>query len=133
MNYYAVLGVAEDASFESIHNAFRALARQYHPDAGEGSSAGKFRELVEAYETLSDSARRYAYDAGLARHRAPTPKRHAPTPQVVVEPLTQPWFESTQPYFAAPSRPVAPPFRRVPVVDDWFEEVFRSFEMLFWR
>jgi DnaJ-class molecular chaperone len=116
MNYYALLGVAEDASSESIHNAFRALARQYHPDAGEGSSAGKFREIVEAYETLGDPSRRHSYDRTLARERAP-----ASMPNIVVEPLAQPWFAST-------SRPMSIQFEHSGAIDDLFDDVFRSFE-----
>lgn len=92
MNHYAMLGVAEDATPEAIHSAFRTLARQFHPDAGEGSSAGKFREIAEAYETLSDPARRKAYDAALARQRSPATPHYDPSPHIVVEPLAQSWF-----------------------------------------
>ena len=70
MNYYVVLGVARDASYEAIRQAFRALARQYHPDAGTGSSVERFRQVVDAYETLSDPARRRAYDHSLAGSRS---------------------------------------------------------------
>jgi curved DNA-binding protein CbpA len=69
MNYYVVLGVTRDASYEAIRQAFRALARQYHPDAGTGSSVERFRQIVDAYETLSDPARRRAYDHSIARSR----------------------------------------------------------------
>jgi curved DNA-binding protein CbpA len=116
MTHYAVLGVPEDADFEAIHDAYRARARQYHPDAGEGSSAGKFRQVAESYETLSDPARRQAYDAMLARQRTPAPQA------VVIEPLAQPWF-SAQPFA---SRPAAAMF-----IDEWFEETFRAFNQLF--
>src|SRR5688500_7123751 len=69
MNYYVVLGVARDASYEAIRQAFRALARQLHPDAGTGSSVERFRQVVDAYETLSDPERRRAYDHSLAGAR----------------------------------------------------------------
>jgi curved DNA-binding protein CbpA len=69
MNYYVLLGVAKDASHEAIRQAFRALARQYHPDAGAGSSVERFRQVVDAYETLSDPARRRAYDHSIAGSR----------------------------------------------------------------
>jgi curved DNA-binding protein CbpA len=121
MNHYAVLGVAEDASSEAIHNAYRTLARQYHPDAGAGSSALKFREIVEAYETLGDPERRSAYDRMLAGERRPTPKYNVPNHEVVVEPLAQPWFSSR-------ANSAIFPFAQPAAVDDWFEEVFRSFE-----
>jgi curved DNA-binding protein CbpA len=69
MNYYVALGVARDASYEAIRQAFRALARQYHPDAGTGASVERFRAIVEAYETLSDPARRRAYDHSITSSR----------------------------------------------------------------
>lgn len=124
MNHYTVLGVAEDASSEAIHNAFRALARQYHPDAGEGSSAGKFRELVDAYNTLSDPARRKDYDAAVARQRPPAPlPRYTPS-HVVVEPLAQPWFASRPQ--STYSRPLH--FSSPGIADDWFDQLFQSLE-----
>ncbi len=52
MNYYVVLGIAEDADVDTIRSAFRALARRYHPDAGPGSSTVEFQRVLEAYETL---------------------------------------------------------------------------------
>ncbi len=48
MNYYVVLGIAEDADSDAIRSAFRALARRYHPDAGAGSSTDEFRRALEA-------------------------------------------------------------------------------------
>jgi curved DNA-binding protein CbpA len=119
MTYYAVLGVPENADSEAIHDAYRARARQYHPDAGEGSSAGKFREVAEAYETLADPARRKAYDATLAHQRTPRQS-------IVVEPLAQPWF-SSRPSSIRPMRSMLVDDR---FVDDSFEETFRAFDRL---
>jgi curved DNA-binding protein CbpA len=65
MNCYSVLGVSSDADLETNCSAFRILARRYHPDTGSGSSAEKFRQVVEAYETLSDTVRRQAHDHAL--------------------------------------------------------------------
>jgi curved DNA-binding protein CbpA len=65
MNCYFVLGVPSNADAEAIRSAFRILARRYHPDAGSGSSPEKFRQIVEAYETLSDPVRRQAHDDAL--------------------------------------------------------------------
>jgi DnaJ-class molecular chaperone len=124
--YYDVLGVPAGVDAEAIHNAYRARARQYHPDAGEGSSAGKFREIVEAYETLGDPERRQAYDRMVARERA-----SAPRAEVVVEPLAQPWFSS--PTQTMNAWLTAMHFRCASVMDEWFEEVFRSFEEFFGR
>ena len=78
MNYYLLLGVPQDADADTIRSAFRVLARRYHPDAGEGSSAERFREVLAAYETLNDPARRWHYDRAL--------RRPVPRPRVV-EPL----------------------------------------------
>jgi curved DNA-binding protein CbpA len=71
MNYYVVLGIPEDADEETTRRAFRALVRRYHPDAGAGSSPDKFREIVDAYDTLRDPLRRASYDSSLraARNR----------------------------------------------------------------
>jgi len=71
MNYYVLLGVPQDADPERIRSAFRALARQFHPDAGEGSSADRFRQILAAYETLNDPNRREHYDRTLQSERAP--------------------------------------------------------------
>ena len=70
MNYYLLLGVSQDADAETIRSAFRALARRYHPDAGDGSSADRFREILTAYETLNDPTRRGHYDRILENRRA---------------------------------------------------------------
>ena len=50
--FYDILGVSKSASDKEIKSAFRKLAQKYHPDAG-GDEA-KFKEISEAYETLSD-------------------------------------------------------------------------------
>jgi DnaJ-class molecular chaperone len=84
-DYYAILGVSRAADSSTIHSAFRALARQYHPDAGTGSSPSKFRDALEAYQTLSDPARRRQHDIDLG---GPTHSQ-----RVVAEPL----FEARSP------------------------------------
>jgi molecular chaperone DnaJ len=65
-DYYEVLGIAKNASDEEIKRAYRKLALKYHPDrAGDGDKAdaeGKFKEATEAYEVLSDQAKRARYD-----------------------------------------------------------------------
>jgi len=87
MNYYLLLGVPQDADADTIRSAFRVLARRYHPDAGEGSSAERFREVLAAYETLNDPTRRRHYDRalqeGLLRRRPfvePLSAQAAPEP-----------------------------------------------------
>lgn len=65
-NYYAILRVSHDATSSAIHNAFRSLARQYHPDSGPGSSPDKFCEIAEAYQVLRDPERRRQYDVEIS-------------------------------------------------------------------
>jgi curved DNA-binding protein CbpA len=66
-NYYQILGVSPDATLEEIRQAYRRLARQYHPDlhAGDKASEEKFKEISLAYETLHDPQRRREYDRHL--------------------------------------------------------------------
>lgn len=61
-NYYDVLGVNKDASQDEIKKKFRKLSLQHHPD--RGGDAEKFKEIGEAYETLSDTEKRQQYDFG---------------------------------------------------------------------
>jgi molecular chaperone DnaJ len=63
-DYYEVLGVAKGASEDEIKKAFKKLAMKHHPDRNQGDKASeeKFKEAKEAYEILSDSQKRAAYD-----------------------------------------------------------------------
>ncbi len=64
-DYYEVLGVGRGASEAEVKKAFRRLARELHPDvnAHDPEAEEKFKQAAEAYEVLSDPARRQAYDA----------------------------------------------------------------------
>src|SRR5207248_5147574 len=70
-NYYRVLGVPETASYEEIQEAFRRLARAYHPDVSGADTASRFREILEAWEVLGDVRQRRDYDERARRQRAP--------------------------------------------------------------
>ena len=88
---YALLGVEPDATPAQIKKAYRKLARQHHPDTnpGDPQAAARFRQITEAYETLSDAKRRRRYDratrpaspaAGLATPGQDEPGRQPPGP-----------------------------------------------------
>lgn len=72
MTLYALLDVSEDASETEIKRAYRDAAKAHHPDVNPGAEPGFFARISEAHETLSDGARRAAYDAALRAERAAT-------------------------------------------------------------
>ena len=64
MDLYIRLGLAREATVGDIKRAYKRLARRYHPDINPGDrmAAAQFRQIAEAYETLSDPDRRRRYD-----------------------------------------------------------------------
>lgn len=73
MDLYIVLGVQREASDADIKRAYRRLARRLHPDInpGDREAAERFRQILQAYETLIDPERRRTYDAGELSGTAP--------------------------------------------------------------
>ena len=63
-DYYAVLGVAKDASKDDIKKAYRKLAQKFHPDAnkGDAQAEARFKEISEAHAVLSHDTKRAEYD-----------------------------------------------------------------------
>ena len=63
-DYYSILGLSRSASEKEIKQAFRRLARKHHPDVnpGDKTAEGKFKQISEAYEVLSDKDKRKKYD-----------------------------------------------------------------------
>ena len=72
-DYYKILGVSKKASSDDIKKAYRSLAKKYHPDKNpDGSTEEKFKQISEAYATLSDPTQRQSYDqfgSGASTHR----------------------------------------------------------------
>lgn len=64
MDYYRVLGVSEKAGEEQIKQAYRKLAKKYHPDLNPNNPEAeeKFKNVVKAYEILGDAGKRKEYD-----------------------------------------------------------------------
>src|SRR3990172_6454146 len=92
-DYYACLTMSRSASVDDIRQAFRKMARRFHPDVNaDPHAAEEFKLISTAHETLTDATRRVEYDAYLSTFDAPfsidavysrTHLRAMPDPQVV--------------------------------------------------
>jgi curved DNA-binding protein len=111
-DYYAVLGVAKQASQEDIQRAYRQLARKYHPDINQAAGAEeKFKDIGEAYEVLKDPDKRAKYDRYGAAWKAA--EQHGGTPPPGYEDV---WFDlsgAREGMFSGPSG-----------FSDFFEQLF---------
>src|SRR5690242_9235061 len=63
VDYYEVLQVSDAAEPETINRVYRIFAQRYHPDNRETGNEARFREITEAYQTLSNPEKRAQYDA----------------------------------------------------------------------
>ena len=80
MDFYKVLGVDKKATKDQIAKAYRKLAKKYHPDVNpsDTSATDQFKKITEAYEVLSDDAKRSEYDTfGSVGRRGPKPNGQA--------------------------------------------------------
>ena len=69
-NLYAILGVPPEASQDDIREAYRIMARRFHPDANPNEGADlQFRDIATAYEILGDTGRRFQYDAARRKYQ----------------------------------------------------------------
>ena len=107
IDYYALLGVAPDATTAQIKSAYRKLAKQYHPDVNNSRDAAeRFREITEAYDTLTDPDRRRRYDRLHGTRRTNLRRRRTSGPGTPV-PATAHTPETGPPAATAPRSPAA--------------------------
>jgi DnaJ-class molecular chaperone len=131
-NYYVILGIPANASLDDIKNAYRRLAKEFHPDY-YGNERSPFLAIQEAYRVLSDPFQRKKYDENLNTFRFHATQQYKPqTPQRIheeeVEPLVpetgggySPPFRSTQAL-----RSVAPNMQSI--VDQFFNRAAENWD-----
>lgn len=74
-NYYEILGLTPDSDSQDVKSAYRKLARKYHPDVNKTpDSEKKFKDVLEAYEVLSDEKKRKQYDMLNGFYKSPKQK-----------------------------------------------------------
>jgi molecular chaperone DnaJ len=113
-DYYLVLGVSRGENLRGIQDAFRELAKIYHPDRAGPEGTRKFQDIQEAYETLSDPEKRRLYNHQLERDEL---KVHSRAEPIFTGPRSRP-------------EPLVP--EPMSVLRD-FETIRPSFEPLFER
>lgn len=120
-NYYTILGVEPDATQQQIKSAYRRRVKELHPDH-YGHDSGPFLAVQEAYDVLSDPARRRTYDEQLTgqqrRQRPPEPAPRRPG-RAPVEPLVP----AGRPAHAGPGRYSSP----VEDISSAFDAIFDQF------
>jgi curved DNA-binding protein CbpA len=95
VDYYAVLGIDPGADAETVTRAYREQAKQWHPDATEGSAASeRFHDVAAAYAVLGDRGTRREYDRVRAELRPAAPAEAAvaaPAPRAPIRRRAKPW------------------------------------------
>jgi molecular chaperone DnaJ len=90
-DYYIVLGIERGANPSQIKRAYREAIKRHHPDmAGGSDNTRAFREAREAYEVLSDTDKRRAYDAELTRRKSSV---RTANPEAVIAARSARWHE----------------------------------------
>ncbi|WP_438347736.1 DnaJ domain-containing protein [Paenibacillus sp. FA6] len=81
-NYYHVLGIGREAQAAEIKQAYRQLAKRYHPDTNQGSEEAteRFKQIHEAYEVLSNESSRQEYDARSSSTNSQQSQQHKNAP-----------------------------------------------------
>ena len=102
-NLYSILGVNQKADSAKIKKAYRQAAKKYHPDVSPKDEE-KFKEVQEAYETLSDPEKKAVYDRETSRKSVPRPSS----------------YDYSQPLRTRPSRPSS--------LFDEIDQFFSTFE-----
>jgi curved DNA-binding protein CbpA len=69
IDYYEALQVNQSADTETVHRVYRFLAQRFHPDNLETGNEARFREILEAYNVISDPERRARYDIAYQKHK----------------------------------------------------------------
>lgn len=133
-DYYVILGVPRSESQVGIHEAYRKLAKKYHPDLGGPETAETFREIAHAHEILSDPEQRRTYDQTLRREEeslrserfgpVTRPQRYRPEPLVPrpasvfsdfqgARPVAEALFDRRLRNFTGIAMPAGPPIDRL--------------------
>ena len=94
-DYYIILGVSRSESPAGIHEAFRRLAKIYHPDSAGPESTEAFQEIAQAHATLSNAEQRRAYDETLRRQETfPRAEPLVPEPMAIHDSQIRPSFDA---------------------------------------
>jgi DnaJ-like protein len=117
-NPYVLMGVGQAASKEEIHDAYRKLAKRYHPDLNPGDAAAErsFKEIGAAYELLSDALERARFDREFSDSIANGGPHGGAASDATAEPVHANRSTGTAPRWHATAEPFE--FRRARTVKD---------------